>query len=78
MQKGIELWERAKEIIPGGSQLLSKKSEMFLPDQWPSYYKSAKGVEIIECQYSDKGGKWCRIKYGNIEGWVSATYLREQ
>ncbi len=38
----------------------------------------AKGVKIIECQYSDKGGKWCRIKYGNTEGWVSATYLREQ
>ena len=44
--KGIKLWNRAKKIIPGGSQLLSKRSEMFLPDQWPSYYKKAKGVEI--------------------------------
>jgi len=43
---GIKLWNRAKEIIPGGSQLLSKRSEMFLPEQWPSYYKKAKGVEI--------------------------------
>ena len=25
---------------------MSKRSEMFLPDQWPSYYKKAKGVEI--------------------------------
>lgn len=33
-------------MIPGGSQLLSKRSEMFLPDQWPSYYKRAKGIEI--------------------------------
>ncbi len=44
--KGIALWNRAKKIIPGGGQLLSKRSEMFLPDQWPSYYKKAKGVEI--------------------------------
>ncbi len=45
-QKGIELWNKAKKIIPGGSQLLSKRSEMFLPDQWPSFYQKAKGVEI--------------------------------
>jgi len=44
--KGIKLWNRAKKLIPGGSQLLSKRSEMFLPDQWPSYFKKAKGVEI--------------------------------
>ena len=46
MNKGTALWERAKEIIPGGSQLLSKRSEMFLPNRWPSYYEKAKGVEI--------------------------------
>jgi glutamate-1-semialdehyde aminotransferase len=44
--KGSQLWDRAKQIIPGGNQLLSKRSEMFLPNQWPSYYKKAKGVEI--------------------------------
>ena len=43
---GIALWNKAKKIIPGGSQLLSKRSEMFLPEQWPSYYKKAKGIEI--------------------------------
>ena len=46
MGKGQELWKKAKKIIPGGSQLLSKRSEMFLPDQWPSYYSRAKGCEI--------------------------------
>ena len=44
--KGVELWDRAKRIIPGGTQLLSKRSEMFLPDQWPSYFKRAKGIEV--------------------------------
>lgn len=36
----------AKKVIPGGGQLLSKRSEMFLPEGWPSYYKKAKGVEV--------------------------------
>ena len=44
--KGQRLWEKAKTIIPGGNQLLSKRSELFLPNQWPSYYKKAKGCEI--------------------------------
>jgi len=43
---GQELWEKAKSIIPGGNQLLSKRSEMFLPKLWPSYYEKAKGCEI--------------------------------
>jgi glutamate-1-semialdehyde aminotransferase len=46
IEKGIKLWNKAKKIIPGGTQLLSKRSEQFLPEQWPSYYKKAKGVEI--------------------------------
>ena len=44
--KGVALWKKARGIIPGGTQLLSKRSEMFLPDQWPSYYSKAKGVDI--------------------------------
>lgn len=46
IKKGIALWNKAKKIIPGGTQLLSKRSEQFLPDQWPSYFKKAKGIEI--------------------------------
>jgi len=45
-QTGITLWNKAKKLIPGGTQLLSKRTEMFLPEQWPSYYNKAKGVEI--------------------------------
>ncbi|MBI4650895.1 aminotransferase class III-fold pyridoxal phosphate-dependent enzyme [Candidatus Desantisbacteria bacterium] len=44
--KGIELYKKAKKIIPGGTQLLSKRPEMFLPDQWPAYYNKAKGCEV--------------------------------
>ena len=43
---GAQLWEKAKDLIPGGNQLLSKRAEMFLPEQWPAYYKRAKGCEV--------------------------------
>ncbi|MCF7804218.1 MAG: aminotransferase class III-fold pyridoxal phosphate-dependent enzyme [Candidatus Marinimicrobia bacterium] len=43
---GQNLWKNAKDIIPGGNQLLSKRSEMFLPGLWPSYYKKAAGCEV--------------------------------
>lgn len=41
MNKGQKLWQRAKQIIPGGNMLLSKRAEMFLPDQWPAYFSRA-------------------------------------
>lgn len=46
MGKSQELYSRAKELIPGGTQLLSKRPEMFLPDLWPAYYDRAKGCEV--------------------------------
>lgn len=46
MGKGQALYARAKGIIPGGTQLLSKRPEMFLPDRWPSYYDRASGVDV--------------------------------
>lgn len=46
MGKGQNLYEKAKQLIPGGTMLLSKRPEMFLPDHWPSYYSEAKGCII--------------------------------
>ena len=40
------LYERAKEIIPGGTQLLSKRPEMFAPGLWPAYFAEARGCEV--------------------------------
>lgn len=44
--RGQKLYERAKTLIPGGTMLLSKRPEMFLPDNWPAYYSKAKGCKI--------------------------------
>jgi glutamate-1-semialdehyde 2,1-aminomutase len=46
MNSGQDLWNKAKKIIPGGNMLLSKKSEMFLPDIWPTYFSKAKGCKV--------------------------------
>lgn len=43
---GAKLWQRAKQIIPGGNQLLSKRAEMFLPEAWPAYYSKSNGCEV--------------------------------
>lgn len=46
MSKAQELYTHAKEIIPGGTQLLTKRPEQYAPDQWPSYFVRAKGCEV--------------------------------
>lgn len=46
MKSGQKLWQRAKEIIPGGNMLLSKRAEMFLPENWPAYFQKSKGCEV--------------------------------
>ena len=46
MSYAQDLYRHAKERIPGGTQLLSKRPEQFAPDQWPSYFTKAKGCEV--------------------------------
>ncbi len=43
-----QLYHAAKSIIPGGTQLLSKRPELFAPDQWPGYYREAHGCEVVD------------------------------
>jgi glutamate-1-semialdehyde 2,1-aminomutase len=50
MGVGHKLWKRAKQVIPGGNMLLSKRAEMFLPDQWPSYFSKAKGCKVWDLE----------------------------
>ena len=40
-----ELYRYAKQRIPGGTQLLSKRPEMMAPEQWPAYFREARGCE---------------------------------
>lgn len=43
---GQKLWRRAKQIIPGGNMLLSKRAEMLLPEQWPTYFSRTEGAHV--------------------------------
>ena len=59
INSGQKLLKKAKKIIPGGNQILSKRSERFLPNLWPAYYKKAKGCKLWDLdnkQYYDFAG----------------------
>jgi glutamate-1-semialdehyde 2,1-aminomutase len=45
---GLLLYRQAKAVIPGGTQLLSKRPERFAPEQWPAYYREAHGCEVLD------------------------------
>jgi len=56
------LYKKAKKIIPGGTQLLSKRPEMILPELWPAYYKKARGCEIWDLD----GNRYIDMSYMGI------------
>lgn len=62
MKKGQDLYKEAKKIIPGGTQLLSKRPEQFLPEHWPAYYSKAKGCEVWDLD----GNKYIDMSYMGI------------
>jgi len=43
---GQDLYVHAKRRIPGGTQLLSKRPEMYAPQHWPPYFREARGCEV--------------------------------
>jgi glutamate-1-semialdehyde aminotransferase len=57
-----DLYKKAKKIIPGGTQLLSKRPEMFLPDFWPAYYDKAKGCKVWDLD----GNEYIDMSYMGI------------
>ncbi len=71
MGKGQDLYLKAKTLIPGGTQLLSKRPEMFLPDQWPAYYSKANGCEVWDLDgnhyydFAQMGVGSCTLGYNN-------------
>ena len=62
MNSGANLYKKAKKIIPGGTQLLSKRPEMFLPDFWPAYYDKAEGCKVWDLD----GNEYIDMSYMGI------------
>jgi len=56
LEKSLEMQRRAKEFIPGMTQLLSKRPDMFSLGVWPGYYSKAKGCTVWDLdgnEYTD-------------------------
>ena len=41
-----DLYKYAKLIIPGGTTLFSKRSELHLPNKWPAYFSKSKKINV--------------------------------
>lgn len=57
-----ELYKKARKVIPGGTQLLSKRPEMLLPELWPAYYEKARGCEVWDLD----GNRYVDMSYMGV------------
>jgi glutamate-1-semialdehyde 2,1-aminomutase len=60
--KCLRMQERAIRIIPGMTQLLSKRPDRFSLGVWPGYFKKAKGAEVWDLD----GNKYVDMSIGGI------------
>jgi glutamate-1-semialdehyde 2,1-aminomutase len=66
-------YQRARRVIPGGTQLLSKRPEMYAPGHWPAYFAEARGCEVVDldgrryCDMSTSGIGSCLLGYADPE-----------
>jgi glutamate-1-semialdehyde 2,1-aminomutase len=66
-----QTYRRAKKLIPGGTQLLSKRPEMHAPGRWPGYYREARGCQIVDldgreyCDMTTSGIGACLLGYAD-------------
>jgi glutamate-1-semialdehyde 2,1-aminomutase len=75
-----QLYQRAKQLIPGGSQLLSKRPEMYAPGHWPAYFREARGCQVVDldgreyCDMTTSGIGSCLLGFNDQD--VSSAVLR--
>ncbi len=60
--QSLALQEKARTWIPGMTQLLSKRPDMFSPGVWPGYYSKAKGAEVWDLD----GKRYVDMSIGGI------------
>lgn len=47
-ENSLALQKEAVELIPGMTQLLSKRPDLYTRGVWPTYFKKAEGVEVVD------------------------------
>ena len=48
IDKSLALQNKAAKLIPGMTQLLSKRPDMYSRGVWPTYFKKAKGSRVVD------------------------------
>ena len=61
IMSGVNLYKYAKTIIPGGTTLFSKRSELHLPEKWPAYFKKAKELNIWDLEGNKYQDMFCAV-----------------
>ncbi|MFA5903076.1 MAG: aminotransferase class III-fold pyridoxal phosphate-dependent enzyme, partial [Desulfobacula sp.] len=62
LKKSLAMQDRARKMIPGMSQLLSKRPDMFSMNVWPGYYSKANGVNVWDLD----GNQYIDMSIGGI------------
>ncbi|WP_051254298.1 aminotransferase class III-fold pyridoxal phosphate-dependent enzyme [Arenibacter latericius] len=76
---GPGLWESARSVISGGTGLLSKRSEGFDSNSWPSFYSRCSGCEVWDTsgrKYIDYVGAIGAVLLGYADPEVNAAVSR--
>ena len=60
-KSGINLYKYAKTLIPGGTTLFSKRSELYLPDKWPAYFSKAKYTYVWDLKGKKYLDMFCAV-----------------
>ncbi len=73
MNRTRQLYYEAKKLIPGETQLFSKRPEMHHPFNWPAYFQKARGCEVWDLD----GYKYIDVSFmgigTNIIGYADST-----
>lgn len=77
---GQQLYLKVKQVVPGGTQLVSKRPEQYAPGQWPAYYRETRGCEVIDLDgrryldFATSGIGCCLLGYAHPA--VTAAVIR--
>jgi len=73
---GQSLYLEGKKLIPNGSNLFGKRSELYHPNNWPAYYKKAKGCSIVDMD-NNKYYDFTMVGIGaNVLGYADPDVVR--
>ena len=78
-KSGPEMWKHAREVISGGTGLLSKRAELYDSTSWPSFFSRCSGCEVWDMndrRYIDFAGGIGAVLLGYADPDVTAAVTR--